>query len=264
MFKKYLLATADDAASKGFIIGLFPLLIPGFILLLVAGVALLLSTPEMTQLSLGLSKGGVSLGCASIPMGIVLAIITSCYRQKYIAHVDDYSDSSRFLWKTLLKVKDGRVVDFGTFVWGKDGVHLVGLPRVYDGEFSTSTCIERQVGKVKVSVNVTLSAYVPDIKATKEALKYGFMPQEIYGVVVLGGYASVNDWLAGTFKNLAELNWAVQQVLEKYSYRQPYELTEAVQQALQDLSFTRELSNISRIEATVSVDSGSFVAMATY
>lgn len=251
MFKRYLLAVSDMAFISGLMVVLLPCVVLG-VVTICAGLSPKLST---TLLFVGL------------PGGIVLGGIQSYFRHTHISHADDYREE-RLGRVRLLKVDErGKVTDFGNRLWGRVRVHSVGLPFAWRGEFSTPTHISQQVGDVEVSARITLTAYVPreGESMVKGVFDYGFIPQELYDVVVTAGYNNVERWLAESFKEAAEGTPTVQQVFETHGkLKDPFALTRALTEALKTVPFSPKLTNISSIDATVVVDSASFTTKVTY
>lgn len=252
MFKKYLLSVSDMAFLNGFIIILFPCVILG-VVVTVAGLP-----PEVFTTLLLVGFGG----------GIVLGAIQSYFRHTRISHVDDFRDRGLSSPRLVKADGRGRVVDFhDSRLWGRDGVHHIQLPFAWRGEFTTSTRIRHKVDGVDVSAKITLTAYVPkeDEDLIEGVFKHGFIPQELFDVVIQEGYISVESWLAAAFKEAAEDTPAIQEAFETHGRpKDPFALTKALTEALETVPFSPRLSNISSVDASVVVDSSSFTTKVTY
>jgi len=237
---------------SGLGIGMLALLIPGIILFYLGwGNSLEVVTAV-----------GIGLLVTALFAGIMLAFLTWYERHQYITHIDDFRGLTSP--KILLKVINGKVVEWGKFVWGKEGVCPVKLPSVRHGEFSVSTRLEYMIDTDLVSVPVELTAYISEKAVTSEATEDGFIPQELFNHVVLPGYQSVGAWLAGTFKWVAERNSALKRALSTPSSKGSYIFGQKVRQALRGLPFANKLSNITRIIAIATVNDDAIGAVYDY
>lgn len=252
MLKKYLLAVSDMAFISGVMVILLPCVLLGI-------VAACVGLPEWAV---------TTLLFVGFPGGIVLGAVQSYFRHTRISHVDDFRERSLAFSKLIKVNEDGQVTDFhNRCLWGRDGVHHIELPFAWRGEFTTSTRISHRVGDVDVSAGITLTAHVPkgDEELVEGVFRYGFIPQELYDVVIQGGHDNVEKWLAEAFKEVAGDTPAIRGAFETHGkLKDPFALTEALTGALKTVPFSPELTNISSIDATVVVDSSSFTTKVTY
>ena len=243
MFKKYIMSIADMAGVLGFSIGFFLFLLTGVIL----GI-------------LGFQDLAACFVLLGFIVGIGLAITNSYLKNKYVATVEEYY-APRDGRLYLLKVdKKERVIEGGRKIWGKEGVYPIAIP-YGKGTFNTSTRLTSMVGDVFVSVLVELVAYSD---FSDEFLEGDVLPQELYTEVIKNGYDGVHEWLSDSFKEAAERTQSVKLAIETHCKDRPYELVNALQQALHDVTFSIRISSISKVEATVYADSTVFTAKATF
>lgn len=254
MWKKYLLSIADFAGTGGFITGLILSVALGSILIL-----------------FGFKEIGVGVMCTLFLCAVVFAIVTNIQRHKKITHVDDFKELLESnIWDSpyLLKVVDGVVVDYGRYLWGKENIFFVVVPYLFDWtnrSFNVSTSLSHKVGSITVSIGVTLTIYLvkSDGSGWSENL-YGFVPQELYDIVVKGGFQSVEGWILASFKKVVQEAPKVQEVFETYSKGEAYVLVEALQHVLPLVDFKKSLSNIEKIEIRLVADKMSFITTVTY
>lgn len=239
MFKRYLLAVAENATTFGALFGC------------VVGVVVCLATLLVVD---RLPRGTDAVVILGFFATIIASVVLHTYlREKYITTTGDFKDlkgpckvAHGYVW--LLKVENGRVVATGEKFWGKRDIHAVLVPWVFDGKFLTTIRLFDQAAHGKVLVEVGLTVHV------SPAAKGGFDAQEVFEHVVSQGQQSIERWLAAEFKGAMESSPTVWEVFEAGMGNDPYTFAKQVLTALQQTPFKSCLSTVLSVEATVPVD----------
>lgn len=245
-FKKMLLKKCDWVGIYGFTWGL--------------------AVSFLGAILLGIFKNelGFLIVFLGICLGLFLAILFSLIRNKYIAYKDDYkrNDLSRSYGRILLlKVSVERVFECGDRIWGKDGIFPVILPLVKDGEFSVATSIVRDLGDEKVIIGISITAFVDE--RNYESSFGNYNPQELYDLVIKGGYDSVKGWLADSFTKAVGQAPVVLSAIDE-NYLNPPALIAAVKTAMKSVTFHPGLSNLKKVEVTIIDNSWSYRTKVVY
>lgn len=202
----------------------------------------------------------VLFACLSVPLSIVLAVILSSQRDKYITCIDYYKNLYNYddvLGSCyLLRQKEDGTVEWGKCFEKGKGIYFVVLPWIYEGEFTVCTPLAYKFpdGSV-VKVGITLSVSVDE----KEGALKGFKSQELLDTVSKSRFWSVEEYLAAAFKKTAEEAPAVQIAMQSCRHN-PCGLVAALQNALETVRFDPQLTNIRSVVATVNANSASFSA----
>jgi len=230
-FKKKLLKNCDWIGTFGLLCG---------IVICFLGVVLAFINPSV----------GLFTVFAGMIIGVLLAILFSLIRHRYISYRDDYrGDYDRSSYGiNLLKVKDERVIESGDRIWGKEGIFPVLLPIIDDGKFSVTTQIVRDLGDEKVVIDISITAFVDE---SNDKDSFGnYKTQELYDLVVKDGYSSVKDWLADSFTEAVGQAPAVFRAIDE-NYLNPAALIAAVKTAMKSVNFGLGLSNLKKVEVTI-------------
>lgn len=157
----------------------------------------------------------------------------------------------------LLKVSNGKVVEVGRKLWGKEEIFPIFLPRVRDDKFEAFTKLEFRFGRVVLVVPVTLTAHiVKSIIVPREGmvmLSNNFDAQEIYEKVIKPNpwCDSIVTWLGDEFKVAAEKSSSVRNAVEACKNRDIASLVSALQKAFQDVELPDMLISIFSVSAQI-------------
>lgn len=147
---------------------------------------------------------------------------------------------------TYIKVDGaGRVVASGNPLWGEPGkVFFLGLPDIYDSKHSVPLTLAYEVDGCLISVQGSM-------EVTFKGRKFSDY-QNLYDLVVRGGFEHVDDFLKDFFQKTAVADPVVQIAFTKYvrNRQHPTELIRALSEALKGLSFRGKLPHDVR-QATV-------------
>jgi len=251
MFKKFLLYNARKAGLMGFAVSALSLI-------LIAGIVMAVSSFHSLAYHEILFVLAMSLTCAILPVGILMALVCRYYRRHYVSHVDDFrekfggefpADWEEYSedWPSgkplLLLVKDGKVVTSGKAVWSKygKGVYLVVLPHVSsDYTFDLTVPVSPDAEAVKCHLRVYLSG--------------DFNLQELYDHPVCSGYHSVVNWLSEQF-TLSLIRAGIPTRIEAGARLERYQVANWLSGQLKKLRVACPLSNVVSIKANVVVES---------
>lgn len=185
-------------------------------------------------------------------LSIALVIWTAIVRYKNITNVNDFSDSNR-AFRKLLKVENGKVIAVGDKFWGKEDVHHVYIPHIWnDRKFQVQTTIGHVIRSVNISVNVELTVHVKE--APEDDKLYGFNPQEIYDYVIKNNDCSIREWLAKEFTTAADTP-TIRALFEANADKHPFVLLLALSDELKKTRFEYRFTNITSIDVRMSRDS---------